>query len=294
MSMNANKSLLWLGCAVFGSLAIWGVFSALSGGGSSVETDEDGQSRRGYIKSVASKGRSADGKTGRGFVRKDRQFKHVKIKLDEKLKPELQLDDEEEARLSDFCKKVLKDVQKALDREDLKMLVVVLEKIKVKMVEARAKGIDVNSVVPELVRIRAIEACGWFGKEALPEILDGMTDESPQVRTMSAEEFQSTLDDAAFGDYDRAELVKAAAKVIDDPDALDSIFMSINDMRNSVVADTVIDIMKNGTDQAKSLMEEQLEFFTESDVKTEEDVAKWLEENPDDEDADEFYAPLET
>ena len=243
----------------------------------------------------------ADGKTlvARRLIadnakKEKKRFRHVKVKVDKALKPELQLDEEDEAKLSTFCKRVLREVQEALDKEDLKTLVIVLEKIKVKIVEAERNGQDVDSIVPEIVRVRAIEACGWFGASALPEILDGMTDSSAQVREMSVEQFQAAIDDASFGDYDRAELVKAASKVITDTEALDSIFMAINDMRNSVIADTVSSILATGTDEAKALMREQIEFFTESDVKTAEDVKDWLSENPDDPDDDEMYGPMDS
>ena len=111
---------------------------------------------------------------------------------------------------------------------------------------------------------------------------------------MSIEQYQTALEDPKFGDYDRAELIKAAAQAMHDRDALDTIFTSISDMRNSLIAETVIDVMKNGTDVAKDLMKEQLEFYTESDIETPEDVQRWLLENPDDPEDDEFYGPQET
>lgn len=245
------------------------------------------------ISEVLASRKSEDKAAVKAAVREKRKNRIKFIKKDGP-KPELKLEREEEERLSDFCREVLKDIQKSLDKEDLNALVIVLEKIKVQMADARANGLDVNSVVPESVRIRAIEACGWFGADSLPEIIDSLVDESEEVRQMSIEQYQIALEDPKFGDYDRAELIKAAAQSLNDRDGLDSIFTSITDMRNSLIAETIIDIMENGTTVAKDLMKEQIEFYTESDVVTKDDVERWYKENPDDPDDDEFYGPMES
>ena len=235
-----------------------------------------------------------ESRDARRAASRDRRRQSVRFEEDTKSKPELVLEKDEEEKLSVFCKEVLKDIQKALDTENLNALVVVLEKIRVQMVDAKGNGVDVDSIVPPSVRIRAIEACGWFGAQTLPEIIDSLVDANEEVRQMSIEQYQTALEDPKFGDYDRAELIKAAAQAMHDRDALDTIFTSITDMRNSLIAETVIDIMQNGTDVAKDLMKEQLEFYTESDVETVADVERWYSENPDDPDDDEFYGPMET
>lgn len=235
-----------------------------------------------------------ESRDARRTASRERRRQFVKFEEDAKAKPEISLEKEDEEKLSVFCKEVLKEIQRALDTENLNALVVVLEKIRVQMVDAKGNGVDVDSVIPPSVRIRAIEACGWFGAQTLPEIIDSMVDANEEVRQMSIEQYQTALEDPKFGDYDRAELIKAAAQAMHDRDALDTIFTSITDMRNSLIAETVIDVMKNGTDVAKDLMKEQLEFYTESDIETPEDVQRWLSENPDDPEDDEFYGPQET
>ncbi|MGN0852464.1 MAG: hypothetical protein ACI4Q3_03710 [Kiritimatiellia bacterium] len=226
---------------------------------------------------------------------RDGRRKKWQVKLDAgtRIKPDLGLSGEEEGKLSEFCRQVLKEVQDALDKEDLNALVIVIEKIRDTVADARAHGRDVNSVVPESVRICAVEACGWFGVKALPEIIDAIADASEEVRQMSVEQYQIALEDPKFGDYDRAELIKAAARAINDADALDTIFTSISDMRNSLIAETLIDILKNGTPSAQAVIREQIEIYTETDVATVSDIEKWLKANPDDPDDDYFYGPLE-
>lgn len=298
--MKSGKKLL-LPLTAAGALVAVAVllFNVLGGGAASSDPEDEGR------KSLRIRTVNPSAKSERKTVRRSKgkdALTWKSVRIDDKSKPEFRLDEEEEAKLSDYCKRVLKDVQNALDKNDWKTLVVVLEKIKVKMVEAKARGKNVNEVIPEVVRVRAIEACGWFGADALPELVEALSvediQESPEVveklNEVTVEGYQDLIDDPHNDDYARAEYVKQFASFSHDSDGLDSIFMSINDMRNSVIADTVTTIMESGTDEAKALMQEQVEFFTESEVKTTDDVAKWLEENPDDEDADEFYAPLET
>lgn len=67
-------------------------------------------------------------------------------------------------------------------------------------------------------------------------------------------------------------------------------FMEINNMRHSVGASLLVEICLNGTETAKALMPEQIEFFTgEDNLVTVEDVEKWLENNPDGPDDDDLY-----
>ena len=84
-------------------------------------------------------------------------------------------------------------------------------------------------------------------------------------------------------------LAKSMMSSLTDEDRVDSVLNSLMDMRNSVRADTIKAILANGTEVAKAKLMEQLEFLTDSDVTTVADVDKWLEDNPDDADDDEFY-----
>ena len=85
-----------------------------------------------------------------------------------------------------------------------------------------------------------------------------------------------------------------------DADALESMMMELDDMRNSVAVAVSIDILKTGNEEAKAAlleaMEERFEFDSEDDVdppppRTEAELTRWLEQNPDDEDDEDFYGP---
>ena len=61
------------------------------------------------------------------------------------------------------------------------------------------------------------------------------------------------------------------------------------DMRNSVKGDTAIAILTDGSDQSKAVLLEQMDLYFDEDVKTVDDVKKWMAENPDDPEDEEFY-----
>ena len=88
----------------------------------------------------------------------------------------------------------------------------------------------------------------------------------------------------------------AAAAVIADADAMDSILMSLNEMRPSVAVATIKQIWATGTDAAKAALREAIEFLTgEENITTPEQLDNWYNDpsgdNRDDEDAEEFYGP---
>ena len=105
----------------------------------------------------------------------------------------------------------------------------------------------------------------------------------------------TALSDVSLGDRERAKIVSLASTVLTDTDALEQIFMEISNMRNSVAANTIFTILQDGTPEAKRLIIETMEFVTgEDNIKTVEDLEKWLAENPDGEYDDDLYGPMDT
>ena len=61
------------------------------------------------------------------------------------------------------------------------------------------------------------------------------------------------------------------------------------DMRNSVKGKTAIAMLTEGSEQIKAAMQDQLELYFDDGVTTVDDIKKWMAENPDDSDDDDFY-----
>jgi hypothetical protein len=85
-----------------------------------------------------------------------------------------------------------------------------------------------------------------------------------------------------------------ASTVLTDTDALEQIFTEIANMRNSVAANTIFTICQDGTPEAKRLIVDTMEFVTgEDNIKTVEDLERWLAEKPDGPDDEDLYGPMD-
>ena len=202
-------------------------------------------------------------------------------------KPSLDFDDDSE--LSPEMKKLIDDLQEALDDESFARVSSIAERIQ--RIQ-REKGHD---AVPAEVRSKIVEALGWFLPDSLSELVGFMADPDPEVHEDVLSQFESALDDTSIGDRDLAVIVKSMCKVLTDDDALDALFMCVeSDMRNSVAVDTYKYLIKNGNDAVKKRVFESIsDFACDDDVNTEAALDAWAKdpENADDEDDENFYGP---
>lgn len=198
----------------------------------------------------------------------------------------LELEDDEERLLNDFSRQILRDLQAALDTENREKV----SKLVMKMLEIPPDPKFGKNGVDRVLRRRAVEALGWFGASALPELVGMLADADPEIVQSTFDQFTLALEDISLSDYERADIVAMASKVLTDRDNLEMLFMEINNMRHSVGAGVLVEICLDGTAPAKDLMPEVIEFFTgEDNIVTIEDLEKWLQENPDGEDDDDLY-----
>lgn len=207
-------------------------------------------------------------------------------------KPQMvEIADEEMDELTDLARKLLVSLQAALDAEDLKQIQSIIA-----MIENSPKGVLSKKAngIPVYMRRKIVEAVGWFGSSGMPEIVDFLGDENPEVVEAAMAQFELALEDVSLGDRARAEIVAMASKALHDSDALGRIFMEISNMRNSVAAQTLVDVCQFGTDEAKALMPETIEFITgEDNIVTVDDLQHWLDNNPDGPDDEDLYGPMD-
>ena len=198
----------------------------------------------------------------------------------------LELAEDDEAKLNEFSRQILRELQEALDSEDF----AVVSRLVKKMLEIPPDPKFGAEGVHELLRRKGVEALGWFGSQAMPELVGMLADTDPEIREATFDQFSLALEDISLSDYERADIVAMAAKVLHDVDNLEMLLMEVNNMRHSVGAGTLVEICLEGTPEAQSLMPEAIEFFTgEDSLQTVEDVERWLAENPDGPDDDDLY-----
>lgn len=199
-----------------------------------------------------------------------------------RVKPDLELDADEEAALNAEQRQMLVAIREALDAEDATATVRLARKL-----QSSKQWPD---GIPSALRRSSIEALGWFGVNCLPEIAGFLVDADADIFQVAVEQYETAMSDSALSDRERAEILIAACKIINDVSSVESLMMELNNMRHSVGVDTLIKLMQDGSPAAKSVLPENIEFFTgEEGIDSAEKLKSWLVENPDDETDDETY-----
>ena len=224
-------------------------------------------------------------------VKRDAGEKSVRIVESEVNRPDVlgAIDADAEGQLSELQKSVLKDIQSALDAEDLKALRKALSKFTASVEKG---GLGGYAHVPRALRAAAVQALGWFGGKAAADLIGFMADADDEIASDAFDQFELALQDVELSDYERAEIVKTTAKALTDSDRIDTLLSSMIEMRNSVKAETAISIINDGSEQSKAVLAEQMDFYFEDDVKTVDDIKRWQAENPDDPDDDDLYGGM--
>ena len=195
-------------------------------------------------------------------------------------KPVFNIDDEE--NLNEEQKKLIAQIRAALDDNDKKTVI--------RLVQKMQKSDEWPDGIPKAVKMAAVEAMGWFGIECLPEVVGFLADSDQEVVESTLERLQEAVADLTISDRERSMILVELGKVVPDADTMDTILFELNNMRHSVAVATIKELMSLGNDATKQALPDNVEFVTgEENIDTPEKLDKWLAENPDDEDDEEFY-----
>ncbi len=181
----------------------------------------------------------------------------------------------------------LNNLQSALDDDNFEAVLALAQKVQ--------SSKDWPDGIPIELRKEVLNALSWFGIKALPEITGFLADADSDIVEEAVSAYENLMSDAN-GDAELAQAVLAAARTINDVDAMETILSELNNMRNSVAVDTIKKIMSSGTEAAKNALQEAIDFFTgEEGISTPEQLDKWYNDpsgdNLDDENAEEMYGP---
>ncbi len=213
-------------------------------------------------------------------------------KIAPKPKPVLNTSDSEFAELDDLQKEILMEIQAAIDAGEFQALRTAVEKMIAmgRRMAEKHHGKDWSAHVPALMKRNAVEALGWFGSQALPEIIGFLGDSDPETAQDAQMRLEEALQDYELSDYMLAEVLVQLMRVTTDADTIDSYYMELSRMRNSVMISTLVEIGQSGTSAAQEKLAENISFYTgDFEIETVEQAEQWLKDNPDGEDDDEFY-----
>ena len=192
---------------------------------------------------------------------------------------------EEEEELTEAAREIFRELQRAVAKRDFKSLQRLLERIM-----RDPSGTLGMASVPRAIRMRLVQALGGFGAEGIPELMEFLADEDPEIVQTAQSVFSSGIHDLTLSDSERSAYVLAGAKTFHDEQSLTLMLSSIYNMRHSVGVETITRIMAEGTDEAKVAVENAVRFFTQdANVKTADDLRNWLEAHPDGEADDILY-----
>lgn len=264
---------------VLGAAAAAVAFFAFRGG-----EGEEPQNRPKVSEKPRNKGservrRGARNVRGKGQDKKTAERSVVKVA---KRKPTFALDDDDEENLNQEQRKTIEAIRAALDANDKKNVI--------KLVQKLQKSKEWPDGIPKSIKMAAIEALGWFGSSCLPEVAGFLCDRDDEVVQAATEKYEEALSDVELSDRERSKILIEASKIINDPEAIDSMLFELNNMRHSVAVETIKALMKDGNQATQQVLPDSIEFYTgEEDITSPSKLDEWLKENPDDEGDEEFY-----
>ena len=182
----------------------------------------------------------------------------------------------DEEPLTEQQKAVSSELQSALDGNDLKAVLRAIAKFKASSAQG---GLEGN--VTKSMRRQAVQALAWFGKDGVIDLIDFLADEDESIASDAYDQFELAMNSGDMSQAECSMYLKAIMTALTDSERIDNLLVNLAPMDNSVKAATIMEILAKGTPEAKKVMREQLEFYTDAGVVTVEDVQKWALENPD-------------
>ena len=215
--------------------------------------------------------------------------------VDPKIEPErareqilsMLVDLPEDVQLTEAEQEIIRQLQALLGDLSLSP-----EKLRAELSKLLAKLSTLGGRNASFIKLAAIRASALAGSGSAVDVMPFLADENADVRAFAMETYVESISDFTLGDRERAQLVIAAAMTLTDASSLDWTFGEFGNMRHSVAADAMAQIMQGGTDMAKERVVDAARFYTGEDtVDTVDALEEWLQRNPDGEDDEAFYGP---
>ena len=248
MSRQAKNSKTILILVVAAALLAVGVaiFWLSPGGGDLPQVDDNAQSLSLNAKSGAAEVRRAKGHRIREQHDTPRPGLREKPKLTDAM-------EDDEVAMTPAYKALLDEVRAAIDAEDRKRLI--------KVVQQMQDSDEWPDGIPASLNMAAVEALRWFGASVAPELVGYLGSSDPDVVESATAAMMDVLSDISLSDRERSSLLLGFVKVVGDADTLDSMMMELDNMRPTVRAKTGMAIFASGNKAASDALLENIEFL---------------------------------
>lgn len=138
----------------------------------------------------------------------------------------------------------------------------------------------------------AISGSDFAGAALADLAMEFAADENVDVAKQASELLMEALRDSTLGDYQRAEIIIAAAKEIDSQAKVYRLCQEMGKLRNSVRVNVITTMYETGTEAVKSQIPRLVRNLTyDPSMKTPDQLGEWLEQNPDSLYDDAYYGP---
>lgn len=248
--------------SVIGLLAALVAFFVVTGG-------EGEKSPQTHSRSTMLHGRKIDAARARKLAKHERNKANPKPAA--KRRGERPRIENDRPDLSPADRKLVDGIKDALDGERLKDLLKLLP-------EAMAsKNVEVRSDL--------VDALGWFGRDAMLELLPLMADPDEDVAESAVDNWTMALNEVD-DEMEKSTSVEAAMRVLKNEDALEAMVLELDDCDDMVALQALVNVIEGDNEVAAAVAREHYEFMTDEEYSGIESANKWLEKNyvPDDED----------
>ena len=165
--------------------------------------------------------------------------------------------DPDEKRLADR-------IERALDEEDFGLAV-------------SCAPAALASARPE-IRQSMVDALGWFGGRALPELTPFLADADADVRDSALMEWSSALSDVE-DDGERIRIVEMAMQALSDEEQLEDIANEYIGVDEKLAVESLLSVIEaGGTPAGVAKAKETYEFVTGEEFTNRADAERWLAE----------------
>ena len=181
--------------------------------------------------------------------------------------------------LDEVTRGLIAEIEDAMKRRNAQSFLALAEKLR----KLGYGSMDGGGSAVSSVKHRILTAAAEIGPEAVAAVLDLLGDPDPTIAAEAQKDLFEILQDVSIGDFQRAEIITAAAEELTDSYALTRLLQQcVNRLRNSVKVATVRQIEATGTTEAKARLPWVISAMTgESTTTQTSQLDSWLEENPD-------------
>ena len=152
---------------------------------------------------------------------------------------------------------------------------------------------EAQACVPEALKCRVpeirqamVDALGWFGKKALPELTPFLADPDEDVCESAMDEWTSAVADID-DEVEKIDTVEMAMKVLTDEDALDNISSEYIGVDEKLAVESLLRVIEGGgSDMGVAKAKETYEFVTGEEFEDRAAAEKWIAEEYEPPDAD--------